>query len=262
MPDRYATAVRARRAELRGRRDRLAGGPREELRRALALSRLATAAEITAALDRLSAELAAHLARADRADRRRFPARLAHAVDDTAHRLYLGWAARLRPALLRIATAHALPVRPGWPNLPAAGPLPAARAPRPDGWLRCLASGAAHGAALWRPVLVPLALLPVFWGLPALGGRALVPLAAGSGIAAVAVAARARWVAAERARLHRHADRVLVMAGRALEADLGRRLLEIDAGAGSVLDAAVRTRRAEIEAELALLAPDRARCGA
>ncbi len=103
-------------------------------------------------------------------------------------------------------------------------------------------------------MLVPLVLLPV-WSMPALGGRALAPLAAGTGIATVAVAARARWVAGERARLRRRSDAVIAAAGRALHADLGRRLLELDATAAGALDAAARTRRAEVDAELALLAP-------
>ena len=259
MPDRYADAVRARRAELRGLRDQLAGGHREELRSALALSRLAASAEIAAALTELSADVAGHLDRADRADRRWFAARLTHAVDDTANRLHARWVAELRPTLLRIATARSLPVRPGWPILLPARPLPAPPEPAPDGRLRRLEAGALlgaaqHGAALWRLVLVPLVLLPV-WSMPALGGRALAPLAAGTGIATVAVAARARWVAVERARLRRRSDAVIAAAGRALHADLGRRLLELDATAAGALDAAARTRHAEVDAELALLAP-------
>ena len=45
MPDRYADAVRARRAELRAERELLGGGHRGELRTALALSRVLSGAE-------------------------------------------------------------------------------------------------------------------------------------------------------------------------------------------------------------------------
>lgn len=268
MPERYTDAVRARRAELRALRERLTGGHRDELRSALALSRLAASAEITAVLAELGAEAAAHLERADRAARRQFPGRLGNAVDDTARRLHARWARALRPALLRIATTRSLPVRPDWPNLPRPRPLPgpsshsrpdSARRPGPPvpasaGRLRSLATGALHGVALWRLVLLPLALLPA-WGMPALGGRALVPLAVGTGVAMVAVAAHVRCVRVERARLRRHTEDVLTAARAALTADLGRRLIELDAAAAGPLDVAVRQRRAEIEAELAALAP-------
>jgi hypothetical protein len=251
MADRYADAVRARRGELRALRAQLTGGHRAELRSALALSRLAASAEITTAVAELAAAVAAHLERADREARRQFPAHLARAVDDTARRLSARWVADLRPVLLRIATSRSLPVR---PTLPAARPLPAPPVPAPLGRLRSVLAGAVQGVALWRLLLVPLVLLPV-WGMPALGGRALAPLAAGTGVAAVAVAARARCVTAERVRLRRHADEVLAAAGIALEADLGRRLIELEAATTGLLDAAVRQRRAEVEAELALLAP-------
>jgi hypothetical protein len=258
MPDRYADAVRARRTELRALRARLGGGHRDELRSALALSRLGGSAEITAALAALGAEAATHLERADRADRRRFAARLGQAVEETADRLHTRWAADLRPALLRIARARSLPVRPGWPGLPDP-PAPSDRfrldpPPLPAGRLRSALAGAAHGAALWRLLLVPLLALPI-WGLPAVGGRPLVPLAAGTGIAVITAAARSRCVAAERSRWRRYADDVLAAARLRWEADLGRRLIEVEVAVAGGLDAAVRQRRAEIEDELARLAP-------
>jgi hypothetical protein len=259
MPDRYADAVRARRAELRALRDGLTGGHRDDLRSALALSRLAAAADISAAVAELAADAGAHLERADRLARRRFPGRLRHALDDTAARLHTRWAGALRPALRRVAGTRSLPVRPGWPNLPPPRPLPTMPsavppgAP-PPGRLRSVVSGALHGAAWWRLLLVPLALLPA-WGVPALGGPALAPLAAGLGVATVAAAARAGFVSAERVRLRRHAGEVLAAARLALDADLGRRLIEVEAAVAGGLDAAVRQRRAEVEAELAVLAP-------
>jgi hypothetical protein len=257
MPDRYADAVRARRTELRALRARLVGGHRDELRSALALSRLAGSAEITAALAELGADAAAHLEGADRADRRRFAARLGRAIADTADRLHARWAADLRPALLRIAHERSLPVRPGWPSLPDL-PTPSDRSrpepPPPVGRLRSALTGAAQGAALWRLLLVPLLALPI-WGLPAVGGRPLVPLAAGTGIAVIAAAARSRCMAAERLRWRRYADDVLAAARLRWEADLGRRLIEVEIALVGGLDAAVRQRRAEIEDELARLAP-------
>ena len=259
MPDRYADAVRARRTELRALRAQLAGGHRDDLRSALALSRVTGTAEITAALAALATDAAEHLQRADRADRQRFAARLDLAVEDTAAGLYVRWAAELRPVLLRSAHARSLPMAPGWPSLPAAGPLPGRVRPEPPrpaafGRLRSALVGAAQGAALWRLLLVPLLVLPI-WGLPAAGARPLVPLAAGTGLAAVALAARARCVAAERLRLRGHADDVLATARRALEADLDRRLIETEVAVAGGLHAAVGRRRAEVEAELALLAP-------
>jgi hypothetical protein len=257
MPDRYADAVRARRTELRALRARLVGGHRDELRSALALSRLAGSAEITAALAGLAAEAAAHLEVADRADRRRFAARLGQAVEETADRLHARWAADLRPALLRIARARSLPVRPGWPSLPdpRAPSVPARPDPPPPiGRLRSAVAGAAQGAALWRLLLVPLLALPIC-GLPAVGGRPLVPLAAGTGIAVITAAARSRCVAAERLRWRRYADDVLATARLRWEADLGRRLIEVEVAVAGGLDAAVRQRRAEIEDELSRLAP-------
>jgi hypothetical protein len=252
MPDRYAQAVRARRAELRALRDQLTGGHRAELRSALALSRVVASAEISSALTALTGQVAAHLASAGRADRRRFPARLNDALDDLAARLPARWAAGLRPALLRIGTARGLSMPPGWPVLPAASPRITGSAPtlEPAGRLRSVSAGLAHGAVPWRLslIIVPL------WGMPALGGRALAPLAAGAALAAVLAAVRARLVAAERARLCRFADTVLTAAGVALAAELGRRLIQLEASALLALDAAVHRRHAEVSAELARLA--------
>ncbi|HVH22473.1 MAG TPA: hypothetical protein VNA11_08450 [Pseudonocardia sp.] len=250
MPDRYADAVRARRAELRALRAQLTGGHRTELRSALALSRVTASAEISAALAALAAQVTAHLAGADRADRRSFPDRLGVALDDLAARLPAQWAAAVRPTLLRIGTARGLPMPAGWPALPVeAGCLPMP-VPERAGRLRAVSASLAHGIVPWRLSLVVVPL----WGMPALGGRALAPLAAGAALAAVAAVAHARLVAAERARLRRFADTVLAAAGVALAAELGRRLIQLEASATAALDAAAHRRQAEVTAELARLA--------
>ena len=62
-------------------------------------------------------------------------------------------------------------------------------------------------------------------------------------------------MAAERLRWRRYADDVLAAARLRWEADLGRRLIEVEVAVAGGLDAAVRQRRAEIEDELARLAP-------
>jgi hypothetical protein len=254
VPDRYADSVRARRAELRAQRERLLGGHRSELRSALALSRVAAAGETANALADLARDVANHLERADRTGRRRTSALLGRAVADTVLQLHEGWAAALRPALRRIAAERSLPVEPGWPRLPAPRIPPMPAAPPPTRTPRALLSGAAQGAALWRLLLVPAAVLPLC-GLPAWGGPALAPLAAGSGVAALVVAARSGRTAAERAALRRHADTVLAAAAIGMETDLQRRLLELERTASAVLDAGITRRRAEVDSELALLAP-------
>jgi hypothetical protein len=91
--------------------------------------------------------------------------------------------------------------------------------------------------------------------LPALTGPALAPLAVAAGVAALVATARAQHTAAERARLRRHVEQLLAAAALAVDADLGRRLVELERAVVPVLDAAVLRRRAVVDAELALLAP-------
>jgi hypothetical protein len=251
-PDRYADAVRARRAELRNRLARLAGGHRSELRTAIALSRVSATADAGAVLAGIARDARALLESADRAARLLLPAALGAALADAVAGLHAGWVLAVGPPLRRIATERALPMEPGWPRPPAPRPLPALPPPAPVGAVRSLLAGAVQGAALWRLLVVPLAVLPL-WGLPVLGGPRFAPLAAGTGLVAVVVAARARRAAAERAGLRRHVDDVLASARAALDADLGRRLLELEHTAGTALDAAVARRRADVEAELSQL---------
>ncbi len=259
MSTRYACAVHARRVELRARRADLTGDHRVELRSCLALSRLAATADTAAALAGLAREVAFHIDAADRAARERLPARLAAAVDDVAFAGHAAWAAALRPALRRIATERSLSMPPGWPRLPAGRPPPAlgVHPPAPVRAAGAVLAGAADGAAAWRVALVPVAVLPLL-GLPALGGTALAPLAVGAGVAAVLATGRSRRMGVERVRLRRHADEVLAATRAALDTDLGRRLLDVERTAGLALDAAVADERAAVDAELALLAADRA----
>jgi hypothetical protein len=257
MSDRYVDAVRARRAELRAERSLLTGGHRAELRSCLALSRISASTHSGEALAGLAREVADHVEAADRTARQRLPALLATAVHALGVEVHAGWAAALRPALRRIAAERDLPLHPEWPRLPAPLlPVVPAEAPIPAGRPRSLLAGAADGAALWRLALLPLAVLPLL-GLPALAGPALAPLGVGTGVAALVITARARRTATERARLRRHTEQSLAAAALAIDADLARRLVELERAVAPALDAAVLRRRAAVDAQLALLAPAR-----
>lgn len=258
MADRYADAVRARRAELRGERALLEGGHRADLRSELALGRIAASDAASTALAELGRQARGHAAAADRAALVALPAQIAAALDAVALAVNARLTAELGPALRRIATSRALWLGTGWPRLP--GPrLPVVAVPEPEPLpARSLLAGAAEGLALWRFALLPLAALPLL-GLPALGGLALAPLAVGIGATAVVVAIRSRRLALQRAALRRSADETLAAAGAALDADVGRRLLELERAAAAELDTAVVRRRALVDAELRALAPEAAR---
>jgi hypothetical protein len=250
MPDRYADAVRARRTELRELRSLLVGGHRGELRSCLALSRLAAAGDAAAALAALRREAGEHVRRGDRHVRAHLSARIVPAVAEVATAVAGRWASALAPPLRRIATERGLAMERAWPRLPAPRvPVlpPPAEPPGPS-----LLSGMVEGAALWRLVLFPLAGLPLL-GLPALGGPALAPLAVGAGIGAVVLGARSRRRALERARLHRGVEQLIAAAAAAIDADLDRRLVELERAASAALDTAVLHRRAAIDRELARL---------
>jgi hypothetical protein len=257
MPDRYAEAVRARRAELADARGQLHGSHRAELRGELALSRLAAADALAAALAQLGREARGHIGHPDHAVRAGFPALLAAALDRIAEAAHERWVAELAAGLRQIATVRSLGLGPAWPRLPPPR-LPVLPAPPPVEAVRAgrsLLSGAVEGLALWRLVLFPIAVLSVV-GLAAPAWPALLPLAAGVGVAGAVVAARSRRIALERAALRRCAEETLAAARVALEADLGRRLVEVERSAGADLDAAVARRRRTVDAELRALAPD------
>ncbi len=252
MPDRYAEAVRARRAELRAEQGPLAGTHRAELRAELGLARIVAADAAAAAFTDLAREVRAHTAHPDRAVPRALPACLPAALDALAARVRTAILAQLAPALRRIATARRLDLGPGWPARPPlrrplldAAPAAPVRAPR--------LAGAAEGLAVWRVALLVLAAMPLV-GLPVWGGPALAPVAVGVGAAAVVVAVLARRGGAERALLRRQIDAMLAQARAALRVDIERMLLELERSAAAELDAAVERRRTAVEAELLALA--------
>jgi hypothetical protein len=255
MADRYADAVRARRRELRELRAHLVGGHRGELRSCLALSRLAAAGHAAAALAELRHQTAAHVRRGDRRVRERLPQQLGPAVAAIAAAVGEQWATALGPPLHRIATERGLAMDPGWLRLPASR-APVVRLPaEPLEPPRSVLAGVVEGAALWRLVVVPMAALPLF-GLPALAGPALAPLAVGTAATAVAIATRARRTVADRVRLHRTVEYVVGAAAAAIDADLDRRIVELESRVSAALDAAVLRRRAAVDHELALLASE------
>ncbi|MHA6797208.1 hypothetical protein ACVGVM_27390 [Pseudonocardia bannensis] len=260
MPDRYADAVRSRRGELRAERLRLIGGHRAEIRTSLALTRLVVAAELAATMAALGREIREHVVRADRAGRRRLPGLVAAAVDRAEAELERAVAGVALPSVRRIAAERSVLA-----DLTVAGITPSGTRPRvsatlpvpepPVGALRALLLAGSSGGA-WRLAVLPVAGLPVL-GLPALGGVAVLPLAAALGLVALAATAWARWVAADRARLGRWTAEALAVARSGLEAELGRRLLDLEQRAGAALDVAVARRRADVDAELRGLAPVR-----
>lgn len=252
VTDRYAEAVRARRAELRADRAALVGSHRAELRTELALARLA-AVEVTAtALRRLARESRSRIETADRAGRARLPADVAAAVAAIAAAVDVELTGELAPALRRIAGCRALALPDGWPAVPAARPpaVDDAFTRRRTSWL----AGAMEGITVWRTALLPIAALPLL-GLPVLGGPALAPLAIGLAAAGLVAAVRHRRALAERVVLQRMTDEALATARAQLDADTGRRLLELERSAGADLDLAVDRRRAAVEAELRDLSP-------
>lgn len=247
MPDRYADAVRARRAELTAQRELLSGSPRAELRGALAVARLAAGGIAGHELAGLERELLAHAARAGRAARRALPEHAATAVAAVAGRVARAWVARALPAARRVAAARWLyacaPGAEGWPVPDPVGcALPAPEPPAGPG--RALL----ESPAWWRLLPVPL-LLPAGWAVPPTVALAAVAVA----VAGLVVAAQ---VAAERARLRRWVAAVCTAARAGIAAELARWALDLEAAVGADLDAAVARHQARVERELRALAPD------
>ncbi|HEX5811128.1 MAG TPA: hypothetical protein VFY38_03420 [Pseudonocardia sp.] len=256
LPDRYADAVRARRAELRGVRTLLLGGHRVEVRHCLTAARLVAVAELAAALSVLGRELRHHAAHADRAGRAALPSLAEAAVGRLVDRAVLRWSAMVLPGLRRLAAPVApdavVALRPVVTvltrhlSITVPGPEPPSRA------LGALLAGASGGT--WRLALLPVAVLPAV-GLPALGGRAVLAPALGIALALLVAATRAHRVAADRARLRRWADEVTAAVRMALDTELARRLIDVERVAGAELDEFVARRLALVEAELRALAP-------
>jgi hypothetical protein len=256
--NRYDDAVTARRAELRAHRALLLGGHHSELRGHLALSRLAVASAATLALAALAAEAATHI-EAGRAARERLPALLTEALAGLSAELHARWAGELVAPLRLAARRRGLAMPSGWPRLPRPGPPPAVGYP-PSG--RRPVRVALRGPAVWRLALLPPALLPLFGismagGPPTLPGRVLLPFACGLSLCGIGVAIGASCAALQRAGWRAHVDSALAIARATLDADLGRRVLELEQSAAADLDGAVGRRRAAVEAELAGLAADR-----
>jgi hypothetical protein len=260
--DRYADAVRARRAELRSVRALLLGGHRVELRHCVTASRLAASAELADALAGLGRELRHHAARAGRAGRAALPTAAGSAVDRLVDHVIAVWAVALVTGLRRVAaprcTSGVLP----WPA--DADPVvalvvrrPSVALPGPDppaGAARALLTGLTGGT--WRLALLPAAVLPAV-GLPALGGPAALPPALGIGLALLAAGVGAHRVAADRIRLRRWADEGVATVRAALDTELVRRAVEVERVAGAELDELAARRLAWVDAELRALAPEK-----
>lgn len=256
-PERYADAVRARRAELRADRALLLGGPRE-VRHVLMAARLAASAELTAALAGLRRELRHHAARADGAGRAALPSLTGAAVGRLVDRVVAGWAAALLAALRGVAAARCAPGGSSWlvvdPVVALVTCRPSVAIPGPDpppSLARALVLGVTGGT--WRVALLPAAALPAI-GLPALGGRAVLPPALGIVAALLVAGARAHRIAADRARLCRWADEVVAAVRAVVETELARRAVEVERVVGAELDDLVARQLARVDAELRALA--------
>jgi hypothetical protein len=252
VADRYADAVRARRAELRAERGALTGSHRPELRGELALARLAVTTAVTSGARALAREAHERVDTGDRRARRELPAQVDAAIEQLSGEIATMLERAVGPVLRRAAGARGVATAPGWPAVPAAQPPELPGWPRRRPLFARLLDGTAAGLAAWRLLLVPVAAIPVL-GLPIVAGPALLPLAVGLVAAGVVAAVRARLVAADRALLHRGVDESVTSARIAVEGDVTRRLMELEHAAGMELDRAVDARRAVVEDELRTL---------
>ena len=254
VPDRYADAVRARRAELRAELGALAGTHRAELRAELGLARIVAADAAAAAFAGLGREVGG--TPPPRAGRRpgaaRLPARRARRPCRAGPR---GLLAHRRPRCV------ASPPPDGWISAP---PGLSSRHPGCRCWPRPRRSGArappggrGRGArGLAGGVRGPGG--DAAGRAAGVGRPALAPVAVGFGAAAVAVAVLARRGSAEQALLRRQVEALLAQARAAVRVDVERMLLELERSAAAELDAAVQRRRAVIESELFALTGPRA----
>ncbi|MBW0137582.1 hypothetical protein I4I81_25455 [Pseudonocardia abyssalis] len=205
---------------------------RTDLRDALAAARTGTLAEAAAHLADVRRALDGHPAAAVSA--------AARAIETAA---YARWADRAVGAERGTAADRGvfLPVP---PDDPPPAPVPDPPIPPRARIVEVLAD-----AGAWRLAVLPLAALSGFAGpavlLPALGGAVLVLVAA----------VRARRAGVDRARLHRWGTDLLAVTHARVDAELTRRTAARATTATARLDAALAHRRAEIDAELTLLAP-------
>lgn len=243
-PNRYVDAVHARRRELREQRGLLTGGHRAGLRDALLLARAAAGAEAADALADLRREIDGHLRGPAGTGLHAEVAAAAQAVGDAAHRR---WSGQARGAARRVAADRGLPLPPRWPALPPAPPPTAAPPPpHPVGLVDVLAD-----AGAWRLAVLPLAVAP----LTGLAGPAVLLPAVGAGVLVLWTVVRARRAAAERARLRTWCADLLTDTRARIDAELARRTTALVINAGTHLDTALARRRAALDAELAVLAP-------
>ncbi|HVL82956.1 MAG TPA: hypothetical protein VM367_01485 [Pseudonocardia sp.] len=257
-PDRYADAVRARRAELAGLRALLARGHRGELRSRLALARITASAGLATELAAFGRELRACIDAADGRSRTALPDAVGGAVPELVASAREHTAGALAAVRVLAAERGLLPDL-CWPATPATGPLPALPAPEAPATAARALVDLVGAAGPWRVVL-PVAGLPIL-GAPALGRPAAVPLLLAASVLVVGLGVRARRVALDRARLHRWTVEVLAALRTALGAELDRWFVEVERAAGGDLDTRAAARLAEVDAELAALAPDRAGVG-
>src|SRR5919107_1174900 len=197
---------------------------------------------------------------ADRAGGAAVPALAAAAVGALVDRVVAGWVTAVLPGLRRIAAPRCVPgTLPGpagalEPVVTVLARRPSVTLPGPDpppSAAGALLAGVTGGT--WRLALVPAAVLPAV-GLPALGGRALLPPALGVALALLVTAARAHRTAADRARLRRWADDVVMVVRSELDTELARRLIDVERVAAAELDELVARRLDLIDTELRALA--------
>lgn len=252
MPDRYAEAVRRRRAELHAHRVLLAPGHRDEVRTACALTRIAVTAEVAATVAELGRQITDHVERAGRRERNRLPELVAEAARRAEAGVVRRTHERVMPALRRAATARG--IDPGVvpepleaPPVMSAVPVPA---PGRRPWHAVVTAGAS-----WRLALLPMAGLPA--GLPVLAGAPTLVPAVGLALLGLGWGAAGRVGAADRARWRQWAGTVTAAVRAALDAAVLAAVLQAEQRTVVALDAAVAARLAAVERELRELAPHR-----
>ena len=252
MTDRYADAVRRRRAELHAQQELLAPGHRADVRTACALTRITVASEVAATVAELAREVTDHVERGSRRDRSRLPGHVAVATAAAQADVVRRTRLVLVPALRRIATVRGIDPA-AVADVGASGPPPVPVLPRPAAAPGRWQSAASAGAG-WRLGLVPVVGIPAV-GLPAVAGPAAIAPAAGFALLGLGWGAATRFDAADRARWRQSTAAATAAARAALDAALLATLLAAERQACAALDAAVRARRTVVVAELSALAP-------
>ncbi|MGD9985856.1 hypothetical protein [Pseudonocardia sp.] len=243
MVDRYAEAVRMRRAELTAQRAGLAGH-RAEVHTVCGLARASAAMQVTTVVGALTAESTRYLDRAGRADRARFPEHARAAADRAVDLVVQRVEGRLLPELRRIATVRGLPMDVVDTGPPEATDLTLPSVPPP--------------ARPWQVLSGSRTVLP-WLGVPIVGAPAVtgtVGPAVGCGAVLLGVTVATRWVAAERTRLRQWIPGVAAVVRAAATSALVARLVHVEQRVVAALDVAVAARLAAIDDELAALAAE------